>query len=1012
MSAILECSRHQNLLDIAATHILETAAGQLPDLRAYVVIVAQSLTSTAFRQQLLHTFNKSDNATSAICLFPPWVGTLNDWISEHIPVPQTYSLISEQTRRLVFIEALKDYPHIFQEENKWQVTIALLKLFDELSLEKAELNDAGQWQQLIHDAYGIDEHKHCHQEADLVYSLWHAWHQQLEDIQSQDLTGDYVSRLIHATGLAINHTLTSNLTSGQTSGDKHFIVIGENHLSRCERHFITALQENNQCTLIKYADSIRPACNSLDNSLDNSLGNSAGNSADSAYEYFIQQCYHFSNTSMPSQSLQQRVASIPTEHLKTVPFSCFMAADDETQVQAIDCQIRRWLIEKRQNIGIICEDRKLARRLRALLERADVAMQDLSGWSLATTQAATIIERWLQCIENDFDSRPLLECLKSPFVPALFESLCFDTNNHTANEQQINEENHQHDKIKYLVYRFEHDIVLHENINSNLGRYRKQLDRRKNRLSHWSEQNYQNIVSLIDKVETIATPLQQLYQSQQQKTASAFFTCFTRSLEELGVLSTYAQDAAGLRILQTLDDLETSLRIADPIFSWQDFRLWLGNALEEKLFSPNTQSSSVKLMTTDQADCLEFDGLIIAAVEPQFFPGKANNSPFFNQSVRAALGLSCWQQDYDQRFKQFQTLLFSAPDILITCRAQDKGEVIPVSPWLELLIQFHQQVFKILPFNTELPALLEGNTNVFRCDTDELPAQATQPAPSLPETLMPQKFSASSHQRLINCPYLFFCSDGLKLKPLEEISTELSKADYGERIHAILQCFHRSDDANMVNNKKAFKEKITDHNRQQAEAYLEKLSTEFFSQDLEENALHRSWLQRWIKHIPSYISWQIEQQKNWNVLHTEQQIETPLLDSFSLYGRLDRIDQKNHSAQEATNQYSIIDYKTGRSAKQEDVNSGEDVQLTSYALLEEACNEVMYLSLDASDHRVKTGAHLNDEDLETYRELTQQRLNNMIHAITEQHELPAWGDDTACLHCRFSGVCRRQQWHQ
>jgi len=1001
----LECSIHQNLLDVSATHLLETAADQLPDLRAYVVFVPQSLTSTAFRQQLLKASNSSNPKITAI--FPPWVGTLKDWVNEHIAVTQPYSLISEQTRRLVFIDALKDYPHIFQEENKWQVTVALLKLFDELSLEKAELNDAKQWQQLIHDAYGIDEHKHCNQEAHLVFSLWHAWHQQLEDNHYQDLTGDYVSRLIHATGLANNQTLTSN----QTSGKQHFIVIGENHFSRCERNFITALQKNNQCTLIKHSDDISATCES----------------AETAYTYFIQQCYNFSSSSTTALSLQQRVASIPSKHLKHVPYSCFMAADDETQVRAIDCQVRQWLIEKRQNIGIICEDRKLARRLRALLDRADVSMQDFSGWSLATTQAATIVERWLQCIENDFDSRPLLECLKSPFVPALFESLSFktcndvspDTSNDTGNDALSDEqtETSQQDKFKYLVYRFEHDIVLHENINSNLDRYRKQLARRKKRLSHWSEENFQNIVALIDKVETVATPLQQLYQSQQTKPASVFFTCFKKSLEQLGVLNSYAQDAAGLRILQTLDDLETSLNIADPIFSWQDFRLWLGNALEEKLFSPNTQNSPVKLMTSEQADCLEFDALIIAAVEPQFFPGKANNSPFFNQSVRAALGLSCWQQDYEKRFKQFKTLLFSAPEILITCRAQDKGETIPVSPWLELLIQFHQQVFNTPPFNTQLPVLLDSNVNnnadVFRCDTNELPTQLTQPTPSLNETLIPQKFSASSHQRLINCPYLFFCSDGLKLRPLEEISTELSKSDYGERIHAILQCFHQTDDSSATKNKKAFKENITESNRKKAELHLEELSAEFFNQDLEENALHRSWLQRWIKHIPSYISWQIEQQRNWKVLHTEQQIEEPLLDSFSLYGRLDRIDKNTalHDS-ESNNQYSIIDYKTGRSAKQSEVESGEDVQLTTYALLNNDCSNVMYLSLDSSYHQVKTGASLSEEMLEDYRELTRQRLNNMINAITEQHELPAWGDDKACSYCRFSGVCRRQQWHE
>ena len=71
--------------------------------------------------------------------------------------------------------------------------------------------------------------------------------------------------------------------------------------------------------------------------------------------------------------------------------------------------------------------------------------------------------------------------------------------------------------------------------------------------------------------------------------------------------------------------------------------------------------------------------------------------------------------------------------------------------------------------------------------------------------LVPERISAGSHQRMINCPYQFFSADGLKLKPSDEISEELKKSDYGERVHSILEAFHQQ-----VKNRPApFKDKIT-----------------------------------------------------------------------------------------------------------------------------------------------------------------------------------------------------------
>ena len=311
--------------------------------------------------------------------------------------------------------------------------------------------------------------------------------------------------------------------------------------------------------------------------------------------------------------------------------------------------------------------------------------------------------------------------------------------------------------------------------------------------------------------------------------------------------------------------------------------------------------------------------------------------------------------------------------------------------------------FNESPENKQLAVLVQSQNDVLYHDEAcyELPALSEQATSALPADLIPERVSASAYQRLINCPYQYFGADGLQLKPLEEISDELKKAGYGERIHLILQCFHSGHDKYGD----AFSLPITVENREQAESFLSVLSEKIFLPDLDNNILHRSWLYRWQKHIPAYISWQIKQQADWKIFESEKNMEVNLNADIKIYGRLDRIDTNRQDSSQA-----IIDYKTGKCANQEDVDIGENIQLSTYALLDKTASTVSYLSLDSSFQKVETKAFLSGDDLETNRKQNERRLSELFTQIQKQESLPAWGDDNVCRYCDFSGLCRKQEW--
>ena len=957
---IIEVPAGQNILQYTADYIFKTFADDAPDFSKFIVLLPHAQVTQPFNKTLCESTNDELPA-----IIPPWSGTLKAWAdifchNEHID----YSLINSYARQLLFIEALQQYPNLFKEENQWQVTQALLSLFDELSLNQINIfSSPEEWNKQLQQAYGLNtQHQHLLNESKLVHTLWFAWQQQLSENKLYDETSDYLSRLANAKTV---------------SKAQHFICLGLSQYTRAERDFIQHLVNNDQCHIIEYGAV---------------LGDNYADDTNNVFTNFVNETFHYTPETSEQLSIKQRAKNFRKIHPELdptdIPFSVYLASNEETQIRAIELHVRLNTLNGKGNIAIISEDRKLSRRLRALLERADIPLQDNAGWSLATTQASTIIERWLECIEENFSAYPLLDCLKSPYINIT---------------QQMPGEDADQEKYTKNIYRLEHDVIFHENVSSDIDEYKSALKSRLKRLSQWPANSYDDLINILNHIQQTAKPLLANYSSEKNILLSDFIANLINSLDSLGVLQCYQTDEAGLILLKTLTDLQQSTNYSNPSLSWYDCRIWLGMALESQNFTPPTNKTNVRLMTLEQASYQNFDCVIIAAAEAQHFPGSPKNSPFFNQSVRESLQLPTWKEQRKNRHELFTRTLLSAPEILLTACNEEKGEEKPASPWLELLINFHQLVFLESSDNEELHRLIQSNTEVSGCDDCRLPAPSNQPSPSLPVSLIPDRISASAYQRIINCPYQYFSADGLKLKPLEELSDELKKSGYGQLIHLILQTFHSGD----KNHGKAFDQIITVDNRLEAESYLDNISVKVFLKDVENNVLHRSWLYRWQKHIPSYVNWQIQHQLDWNTCLNEQYFEVKLNDSIEIYGRVDRIDIHNKNGTHA-----IIDYKTGQTARQEDIENGENVQLSSYALLDDEASEVSYLSVDSSNQKVETRSSLSGEDLQTNLNENSNRLIQLFKQMNKGAPLNAWGDDTVCRYCNFSGLCRKAEWSQ
>ncbi len=954
-------------------------------------------------RQVLLDAAKKFNITA---LLGPQIKTLQQWVATDTSLTDSQP-INDYCRELILYDALSQHPDLYGKGNPWTLTNELLKLFDELTLGNTLLpEDINQFIHQLSHAYGIadgtdddTESESMNEirtasalgsEANLVHTLWRAWHQQLKSKNLIDKTTDYVLRLANSTTKRTTTRLINSANTIYLIGFYDFSKIESNWINsnqlECQRHLILHGNDN---PLVKNLLTLPPP---LDQKKAPSI----------PYIEGINAIFTDTKNSKNRQTLKNRAAvfsrQYPQSPLKE-RLSVFTANNSEDEAIAIDLQVRCWLLEGKKNIGIVTENRLLARRVRALLERANIVIDDYSGWALSTSSAASVLERWLQVIEDDFAHEPLLDILKSPYIFPDWD-----------NDERLR-----------AVFRLENDIILHENIPRGLQRYRQHAHYRKKRLPEHFHDAYQSIFLLLDQLQQAAAPLQALFSksnskdifpgnllSQNTHTTSHLLSSLSKSLDLLGIFNSFEGDSAGERILEELEKMQLAAKTHDIQLDWLGFRTWLGRALEHNNFQPTNNNSPVLLMGVAQSNLHFFDGLILGAVEQAFLPGSANHSPFFNDGVRMELGLAPSTKNQSLLQYHFRRLLESAPNILLTHRQQHENNDVIASPWIDLIQAFHLLAYNEKLTSPMLEKLIHNtNAHVMLCDSKELPKPVEQPRVVIQAQLLPSSVSASTHQQLIDCPYQYFAKQCLQLAPSEEIREALEKSDYGHRVHLCLHAFH----GNISTLPGPFSKNIDTSTRLDAILLLEKIADAVFANDLEDNFQHRGWLKKWQGIIPAYIDWQIEHAQNWCVEHVElKQTYENYSHGISLKGRLDRIDH----CQQAI---GIIDYKTGMPPHQDDVDSGEAIQLPFYALLADKLTEnspqktierVEYVYLDNNKSISKTT--LQSDHLLKIKEKLGERLSLLMNNLSKGTPAPAWGDELTCSRCTMEGLCRKTVW--
>lgn len=631
----------------------------------------------------------------------------------------------------------------------------------------------------------------------------------------------------------------------------------------------------------------------------------------------------------------------------------------EEEANAIAQQVLDWRRGGVDSIALVALDRLTARRVRALLERAQVIVRDETGWKLSTTSAAAAVMRWYDLVADDLYWRDVLDWLKSGFTLA----------DRPRKAQEI-----------AALER----AIRAQGVLQGARAMRQALGQSANSADDVLD-GARDLLALIAAQAAVT--------QRADPSLAVHLAALQQAMEALGMRAALAADRVGAAVLGQIDSLQHELGSVTGRVTLADFRALLAARFEDTAFIETEVDSPVMLVSLAATALRRFDAALLIGADAEHLPSAPADALFMSNAVRAELGLATSASAQRAQAAQVANLLASTPQVVASWRRQRGDEPNSLSPLLERLQ---------LVTRRALGTGLERNATVAMFVVEA--KHPTRPAPSAAQ-LLPAQISASQAQSLVNCAYQFYARRLLNLAALDDVIELPDKRDFGEAVHEVLYRFHVEWGAVDFGALPAAQlgASLSDHARA------------VFEPQIERTPALLAFQRRFTGLIEGYVAWlQQHASQGWRWVGGEEKhaLRIVLRDGreIELAGRIDRIDRHQDG------RLQVLDYKA-RAADALKMGlkvAGEDIQLPLYGLLlAPRPAAAAYLSLDR--RREEDGGVAlvpAPPPLETLMHAVDTRLTADLQRIADGAALPAMGAAAVCEHCEMRGLCRRGFWEQ
>mgnify|MGYP002630463719 CR=1 FL=1 len=852
------------------------------------------------------------SAQSSLLL--PRMVTLPDWAQS---MPVITQVTPDTCRATTLYEALRAQ-HWFPNAHLWGITKELLTLLDEMTQHHVTLpKNADDFLVQLEQAYQAKRGTAMQFEARVVHELWYA----MNNTGELDSVRAYQQRLAQ---LAL--VVQAPIYVLQACD---FSFTEENFLNTCRARIpVTLFDIRAMLTQQTHGTILCAALRSTVGEGEKHL-----------------------TTLSPCGTLREQ-AQFVREHHSTLAsrLRLFGAHDLEHEARAAELQVRRWLLAGKKSIAIVAQDRLVARRVRALLERAEILVRDETGWTLSTLSVSTVLMRWLDALQSDFYFHDLLDFLKSPFI---------------FSDRGV-------DERKQVLYKLE-QLLRKNSVVAHLPAFMEMAA------------GEDAVQALLGRLHQAAAAMQKNGGRKKTDTLAGWLDALQNSFKILGM--GLATDEAGAQLLQSLQTWQRELAGNPTHFSLREWRHWLAQQLDANTFRDTRITSPVLLTHLAATGWRSFDAVLLLGCDDTHLPGKERGGMWFNDGVRVSLGLPTRQINLTRQRDALLALLAMNDCVLATWQASKNGEINLLSPYLEMLRTLHQMAYNDDLAERELGEMLDAAQ--VRSAPFPLPVLSFMPTPAVPRDVLPHKISVGGYNSLVACPYQFYARHILRLNEMDEVSEAVEKSDFGKWVHDILHQFHQQFPV------------LAQHKVEKLNRALHHISDVVFAPAVQRDYLTRAWLLRWQQAIEPYLNVQIKMElEGWHFKSGEWPFELRLTDDLILHGRIDRVDGSNQVMR-------VLDYKmidVGR-LRNKLKDPGEDVQLACYAAAG-ASHSAAYISLDKDKVQIIEPPH----DLGDLVQANMDRLITVFEQMQSGVVLPANGIDQVCQYCEMRGLCRKSEW--
>ncbi len=406
-----------------------------------------------------------------------------------------------------------------------------------------------------------------------------------------------------------------------------------------------------------------------------------------------------------------------------------LCEDFEAEAHAAATEVLDALRQGGGPVALVVLDRELVRRVRALLQRQAVPVNDETGWKLATTDAATRLLSMLRAAHPQASQDASLEWLKAwPLAePVALDSL----------------------ESMWRQRRRVADPAAAQALWALAQQHLKPLSRTQALdLNHW--------LRILN-------------------------TC----LRSDGSLQALEADGAGVQLLRALrlhteqDAFGWPESISPGTLSLSEFTNWVRMVLEDATFLPLHQPSARVVITPlTRAFGRPFTHLVVPGADHLHLGGGQPPASLMADGLARELGLE-HAETRRQRQRLALVHLLRSPQVILLRRHRDGDEVLAESASVQWLLlarsRTGQAVWPLQAWQGPQQAVASQPT--------------ARPLPQAPGAL-PAVISATQLEALRACPYRFFARAVLRLDEPEELDQALAKRDYGTWLHAVLHHFH------------------------------------------------------------------------------------------------------------------------------------------------------------------------------------------------------------------------------